>query len=176
MKRTLLYLTLCSLLLATPTRAGDFKVLELQYIMPHEYPWVNVITTEADWGNFYYNELLPANGINCVFPTETPVKQDDPCLTGPPDVDFKTSQIVVGGLGLKPSSDFQAMVADVDTTQSTDLVINIIDGAPPDECILLPVVSLEMMTLVIEKSDKPVKVNVHNATLHCQTYGALSNY
>ncbi|MCG8029407.1 MAG: hypothetical protein N0E55_05055 [Candidatus Thiodiazotropha taylori] len=68
------------------------------------------------------------------------------------------------------------MVADVDTTQPADLVVNIIDGAPSDECILLPVISLEMMTLVVEKSDKPVKVNVQNATLHCETDGALSNY
>ncbi|MCG7894832.1 MAG: hypothetical protein AB2718_13055 [Candidatus Thiodiazotropha taylori] len=176
MKKTLRYLTLCALLPATPIQAGDFKVLQLQYIMPHEYPWVNVITTEADWGNFYYNELLPANGINCHFPTESPFEQDNPCLTGPPDVNFKTSQVIVGGLGLKPSSGFQAMVADVDTTQPTDLVVNIIDGAPSDECILLPVISLEMMTLVVEKSDKPVKVNVQNATLHCETDGALSNY
>ncbi|MCG8029408.1 MAG: hypothetical protein N0E55_05060 [Candidatus Thiodiazotropha taylori] len=52
MKKTLRYLTLCALLPATPIQAGDFKVLQLEYIMPHEYPWVNVITTEADWGNF----------------------------------------------------------------------------------------------------------------------------
>ena len=176
MKKALLCLASYSLFLTNPIQAGEFEVLELQYIMPHEYPWVNVITTEADWGNFYYNELLPANGINCVFPSDTPYEQDDPCLSGPPDVDFHTSQVVVGGLGLKPSSGYQAIVSDVDTTHSTDLVINIFDGTPSDECVLLPVVSLEMMTLVIEKSDKPVKVNVHNATLHCDAGTAVSQY
>jgi hypothetical protein len=167
MKKALLCLTFSCLFLVNPLWAGGFKVLEMQYIMPQEYPWVNVITSQADLGNFYYNELLPANGIHCTFPTDPTYEQDDPCLSGPPQVDFNTSQVVIGGLGLKPSSGFQAMVSNVDSTSTDDLIINIFDGTSSDECILMPVVSLEMMTLVVEKSDKPVKVNVHSATLHC---------
>jgi hypothetical protein len=175
MKKVLISIAFSYFFLLSPLRAGDFKVLELQYIMPHEYPWIKVISSQADWGSFYYNELLPSNGINCTFPSDTTYEQDDPCLSGPPQVDFNTSQVVVGGLGLKPSSGFQAMVSNIDTTSSSDMIVNIFDGTPSDECMALPVVSLEMMTLVVEKSEKPVKVNVHSATLHCDSSTVAKN-
>ncbi|MEJ2622247.1 MAG: hypothetical protein P8163_18945 [Candidatus Thiodiazotropha sp.] len=176
MKKALISIVFSYLVLLSPLQASDFKVLELQYIMPYEYPWVRVISSQADWGNFYYNELLPSNGINCTFPSDATYEQDDPCLSGPPQVDFNTSQVVVGGLGLKPSSGFQAMVSDIDITSSSDMIINIFDASPSNECVSLPVVSLEMMTLVVEKSEKPVKINVQTATLHCDSSTVATNY
>ena len=150
--------------------ADDFKVLDLEYTMPIDVPWIRIITNHVDWLSFYY-ELLSAQGIvpdeSCGPGVDVLVPPAPDCSPPAPIVDFDDYQIIVGGLGIRYNGSAKIVVSDVDATSSSALMINVIDLNPSDECVVSTVINHPMAAVAVPRSDKPVNVSVEEATLRC---------
>jgi hypothetical protein len=151
------------------SHADDFKVLDLEYSMPIDVPWIKVISTNLEWLEFYF-DLLAANGIdvdNFCDPQSTDMVE---CSPPPPPVDFEYNQIIVGGLGIRYQDASRIVVSEVDSIRDDKLNINILNANPSDECVTttLAVINHPIAAIAVLKSDKPINVTVEDVTLHCR--------
>jgi hypothetical protein len=156
--KQLKYISTIILCLATfQVHADHFRVLDFDSSsVINELPWATVITDQLEWENFYYQEILGCDG-------STPIDGEDPCLADPPVVDFDSHQVIVGGPGAKPSSDYQVLVSNVDSSGST-LHIHITEVAP---CLGLTVIDYPITGIVVEKTDKPLSFSLQSASMDC---------
>lgn len=142
--------------------AEDFKVLDLTpYTIQSDTPWIQVITDQGQWYEFYYQRLLGCPGI---YPTASASAEADPCALPAPSIDFETQKVVVGGLGAKPSSAFSILISNVYLTNEGEQAINVIDY---EECLGLTVIDYPMAAVVISNTGRPVQVNVEQAMKQC---------
>jgi hypothetical protein len=161
---SVIVLCLCTL----QTYADDFEVLDLGYNMPIDVPWIRVINTNSEWTQFYYYELLPANGLNLDDPCNPNSGVTADCSLPYPRVDFNQYRIIVGGLGIKYQGASKIVVSDVDSTSDSGLNINIIDINPSSDCMAATVINHPTVAVSVRKSDEPFNVTVDEAVLSCQ--------
>ncbi len=140
--------------------AEDFRVLDLgPYTVESGAPWIQIITDQDQWYEFYYQRLLDCPSINA---SET--LEPDPCALPEPSVDFETEMVVVGGLGAKPTSDFKILISHVSLSDIGEQVIQVVDIEP---CLGLTVIDYPMAAVVISNTSRPIHVNVEYAKEKC---------
>ncbi len=158
------YPTIISALLATsflqPLLADEFRVLDLgSNTRSIEHPWIRVIEDQSEWQEVYYHQIHDCPYMDFLVP----VDENDPCYQPEPEVDFETSQVIVGGLGVKPSTAHQILVSQVDSSGEQHQV-TVLDY---EGCVGLTVLHYPIAALVIENTGKPVQVQVEPATAIC---------
>jgi hypothetical protein len=142
--------------------AEEFRVLDLApYSIQSDTPWMQVITDREQWLNFYYARLL---GCPTVYPTAIP-PETDPCALPEPLIDFETQQVVVGGLGAKPSTAYSLLISGVSISEDGQEVIQVIDY---ERCLGLTVIDYPMAAVVVSNTGLPIRVNVVEAREKCE--------
>jgi hypothetical protein len=160
MKISKMIATIVVSLFAQQIQADDYRVLDLGHnSIDNEHPWLEVITDQTRWEVFYYDDLL---GCSVFYPTI--VDGDDPCSAPAPAVDFTTEQVVVGGLGVKPSTAYEILVSSVDSS-GDEHRITIIDFA---WCVGLTVLDYPMAAIAVPRTEKPTRVYVEYGEASCQ--------
>jgi hypothetical protein len=84
--------------------------------------------------------------------------------TPAPVIDFETQQVVVGGVGAKPSTGYSILIAGVNRMAS-EYVVQAIDF---EHCLGLTIIAYPIAGVVIPKTDLPVKVHLQQARAVCQ--------
>jgi hypothetical protein len=130
--------------------------------MPTDVPWVQVITNQSDW-DIFYNELLTSNGLDPYEDCSGHFLVPPLCSPTPPKVNFKYSQVVVVGIGVRYNNIGRLVVSGVDAGQDQDnITVNLLDLDP--ECTLPHSMSYPMATVVVPKGgDKEVEVVIEEA-------------
>jgi hypothetical protein len=162
MKYTPLLLTaLLSYGFLSPLHADEFRVLDLgSATQGIDHPWIRVIGDQNDWQEVYYHQIHDCPYADFLVP----IDENDPCNQAAPEVDFETSQVVVGGLGVKPSTAHQLLVSQVDSSGQQHR-ITVLDY---EGCVGLTVLHYPIAALVIEKTEKPIQVQVEQASALCE--------
>ncbi|MCK5889327.1 MAG: protease complex subunit PrcB family protein [Methylococcales bacterium] len=119
----------------------------------NEQAWSQVITNQEDWKTLFGTHLA----VMTFAVGHAPVL---------PVIDFEKYQIVSGGFGAKPSSGYSLVVNTVSETD-TNIVFDMFEISPGEECINMPVISYPSATIFIKKTDKPFQFNVRKVTESC---------
>jgi hypothetical protein len=160
MKIPRIFLAVAVSLLSQQIQADDFRVLDLKlYTIANEHPWIEIISDQTRWEEFYFEQLL---GCNPVYPLLT--DGIDPCIAEAPAVDFETEQVVVGGLGSKPSTAYDILVTSVES-YTDEQRITVVDYA---WCVGLAVIDYPMAAVVVPRTDNPVSVHVEQGAAICE--------
>lgn len=160
MKISRIVFALAISLLSHQTKADDYRVLDFKhYTIANEHPWIEIITDQTRWETFYFEQLL-----GCIV--AYPFLDDgiDPCIAEAPAVDFETEQVVVGGLGSKPSTAYDILVTSVESL-TDEQRITVVDYA---WCVGLAVIDYPMAAVVVPKTDNPVSVYVEQGAAICE--------
>jgi hypothetical protein len=147
-------------LLCQQIHADDFRVLDFKlYTVANEHPWMEIISDQTRWEAFYFEQLLGCNQASSLLADGV-----DPCIAEAPVVDFETEQVVVGGLGSKPSTAYDILVSSVDSS-TNEQRITVVDYA---WCVGLAVIDYPMAAVVVPKTDKPISVYVEQGAAICE--------
>lgn len=150
--------------LTSQVYADNFSVLDLFYHRNIDTPWVRVITSQADWESYYYGlQTQPNEGG-----TDS---EDSPYYppSEPPYVDFNSYQVIVGSLGVKPSSGYDLVVSKVTAdADSQTYSITLLDISPAEECALLPVLTYPEAAIVVSNQVHNFNYNIEQLEVHCQ--------
>jgi hypothetical protein len=162
-KKIVIFLLLS--MLAFSLNAAGFRVLDLNYTMQTDVPWVKIITNQQDW-EIFYNELLTSNGYDLWTKCAEEHKVLPPVCSypKPPKVNFNKKQIVIVGVGIRYNNVGRLVVSGVDARwRQEKITVNLLDMDP--ECYLPHSVSYPMVSIVVPKQrDKEVKVIIEEAT------------
>jgi hypothetical protein len=160
MKIPRIILAVAASLISQHIQADDFRILDLKrYTITNENPWVEIISDQTRWEEFYFEQLL---GCNQVHPLLT--DGIDPCIAEAPAVDFETEQVVVGGLGAKPSTAYEILVTSVEN-YTDEQRITVVDYA---RCVGLAVIDYPMASVVVPRTDNPISVHVEQGAATCE--------
>jgi hypothetical protein len=162
--KSIALIILCLFALRSP--ADDFRVLDLEYNMPLEFPWMRVISSDLEWWDFY-TDMIAAQIIELEDICDPDSLDLDECEPPPPPVDFEHQQIILGGLGVRLQGASKIVVSGVDSISDDQLNINVLDINPSLECVTTAVISYPMVAIAIDRSDKPINITVEEATLNC---------
>lgn len=141
-------------------QADDYRVLDLgSSTIASEHPWIEIIADRTSWEAFYFEQLL-----QCQVAFPSLVDENSPCNAQAPAVDFETEQVVVGGLGSKPSTAYDILVTSVDSS-TDEQRITVLDFT---WCVGLTVIDYPMAAVVVPRTEKPVSVYVEQGTAICE--------
>ncbi len=150
--------TIC--LFSQQSQADDFRVLDLgSSEITNNHPWMEIIADQASWEEFYFERLL-----QCQVANTSLVDENSPCYGQAPTVDFETEQVVVGGLGSKPSTAYDILVSSVDST-TDEQRITVIDF---NWCVGLTIIDYPTAAVVVPRTEKPVSVYVEQGAAICE--------
>jgi hypothetical protein len=155
--------------LSSQVYADNFSVLDLFYHRNIDTPWVRVITNQADWES-YYRELQISNDVD---PDEggTDSEESPPYYppSEPPYVDFSSHQVIIGSLGVKPSSGYDLVVSEVTADLDSQIYnITLLDISPAEECVLLPALTYPEAAIVVSNQIQNFNYNIEQLEVHCQ--------
>jgi hypothetical protein len=153
--------------------ADDFKVIDLGFLKMRNSnaPWMQIINNQTDWEDFY-ETLLENNEIGRLDYCGIGPVDEDYCVEPPsiPVVDFVSNQVIVGGVGWRPSGD-RLLVSSVQTIHGIvrdERLINVIDvmlSDPGEITVGLEIYEDTMVAIEIAKSDLPLIANLENALI-----------
>jgi hypothetical protein len=128
-------------------------VLKLPYELRNDAPWIKIIQTQEEWESFY-NQLIIDS---LVFPAEA-----EPA----PVIDFHNFQMIAGGLGVRSSIGDRLLIEGVHEMDDV-VIIQVLEVRRAGTCLVLPALSYPSATILIKRTDKPIRVLVSTALDEC---------
>ena len=148
------------LMLSTASRAQETShvfshvVLKLPFDYKSEEPWSKIINTPEEWVNFY-SELLDENAAdNTVISYVIP------------EIDFEAFRVVTGGIGFRPRGGHSATISEV-IEMSDAVYIQVLVIKPGINCFVTANITYPSATILIRKSDKPIRFFTSELTQEC---------
>lgn len=128
-------------------------VLKLPYELRNDTPWIKVIRTQEEW-EYFYNQLIIDS---LVFPDEA-----EPA----PVIDFHNFQMIAGGLGVRSSIGDRLLIEDVHEMDDV-VIIQVLEVHRAGACLVLPALSYPSATILIKRTNKPIRISVSTALDEC---------
>lgn len=144
-----------TLLCIAPVQADEldsYLVINLPYAPKKVEPWYQIIRSQEEWQAFY---------AKTAYEYITPIKAVEA-----PIVDFKNYQLLVGGLGAKPTNGYSLVIEQV--TDAVDgLSISVLDVSLTSGCVAGAVISYPYAAVLLKKTDKPLRFELSKAVKAC---------
>jgi len=140
-------------LIRTSGEVFSHTVLSLLDNPRNEQPWTLLINSQADWEDFYNQPLAYMQFAQGQVPTA-------------PTLDFENYQVVAGGLGIKNNGGYRLIVSDVYEFDN-EVNIHVLVIQPSANCLLPQVISYPSATILIRKTNKPLRFTTSQLLDEC---------
>jgi hypothetical protein len=128
-------------------------VLKLPYELRKDEPWIKVIQTQEELESFYYQLVIDS----LVLPAEAePV----------PIIDFHNFQMIAGGLGVRYYIGDRLLIEGVHEMDDV-VILQVLEVRKTGICLVLPALSYPSATILIKRTDKPIRISVSTVLDEC---------
>lgn len=160
-KLFLTLLAIVALMMAStmPSQAFDtfsYTVLTLPDDPRIDEPWLKVIHDQDDWESHFYATTAAVTYLEGTAPVATVF-------------DFEEYQVISGGLGFRSNGGYYLAVASVNELEEV-LLIHVLDISAGSTCLTTAAITHPSMTLLVKKTDKPIKISVTELTDQCPEF------
>ncbi len=118
-----------------------------------EKAWSQVISTQAEWEDFYNQPLAYMSFVEGQVPVA-------------PQLDFEKYQVLAGGLGMQSHGGSFLTVKSVQELERS-ISVHVLLVRPGKNCIVPAVISYPSTAILVKKTDKPFSFSVSNLVNEC---------